>query len=346
MNTKTVRLKDVAARAGTSTKTASRVINGDPRVSDETRQRVEAAVEELGYQVDLLARSLRRGVDDTIGIVVPTIGDPFFARILDEIERYALSRGIKVLVANNSRSTEAERKVIEGLLARRVAGLIVTPNSADYSFLNTVRTPVVFLDRRPEGYVTSCVRVDDHEESKRLVRHLAAAGHRRIAFVADDLAIKTSALRFGGYLEAMAELGLPVTPDLQATGFVYAEQAEAATLEILTGPNQPTAIFSSRSEISLGIVRALHKAERSDIAFASFGDFSMADVLSPAITVLDHDPRVLARRVIERLMARIDGAPDDGIDHVEPLNLIARGSGEIRPSEAVLPDALLREVAS
>jgi LacI family transcriptional regulator len=340
MTAKNVRLRDVAEAAGTSTKTASRVINGDPRVSDATRRRVEEAVTTLGYQVDLMARSLRRGVDDTIGIVVPTIGDPFFAGMLDEIERIAMSRDFKVLVANNSRSPEVERRVIEGLLARRVAGLIVTPNNADYAFLASVRTPVVFLDRHPVGLQAGCVRVDDLGEAKRVVHHLAANGHRRIAFVADDLQIRTSELRYAGYREAMAELGLPLDPDLAAIGFIYAEQAERATTEMLARANPPTAIFSSRSETSLGVARALHQGGRTDVAFVSFGDFIMADCLTPAVTVLDHDPRVLARRAVERLITRLDGGIDHGGDDVEPLTLIARGSGEITAPGVV------REVAS
>ena len=86
MNTSPIRLRDVALAAGTSTKTASRVINGDARVAADTRKRVHEAVDSLGYQVDLMARSLRKGVDDTVGIVVPTIGDPFFAKAIEEIE--------------------------------------------------------------------------------------------------------------------------------------------------------------------------------------------------------------------------------------------------------------------
>lgn len=329
MTSKPVRLKDVAQAAGTSTKTASRVINGDPRVSDVTRQRVEAAVEALDYKVDLVARSLRRGVDDTIGIVVPTIGDPFFAKMLEEIEQMAVSRGIKLLVASNSRSASEEREIVDGLLARRVAGIIITPSSGDYGFLSTVRTPTVFLDRHPDGLAAGVVRVDDVEGARTVVRHLAGFGHRRIAFVADDLAVKTSRLRYDGYLEAMAELGLPVEAELQAIGFVVDEQAEAATYEMLDLAHPPTAIFSSRSETSLGVVRALHHRGRTDIALVSFGDFVTADVLTPAITVLDHDPRILARRAMERLSARMDGLVDTDEDIVVPLSLIARGSGEL-----------------
>ena len=224
MTTKNVRLRDVAEAAGTSTKTASRVINGDPRVSAATRRRVEEAVATLGYQVDLMARSLRRGVDDTIGIIVPTIGDPFFAGMLDEIERIAMTRDFKVLVANNSRSPEVERKVVEGLLARRVAGLIVTPNNADYAFLSTVRTPVVFLDRHPAGLEAGCVRVDDRGEAAVITADHqqvdAATGHQG-GDVGGHLAHKAGAVAILGRQQAdglvvdhgaVVGLGVPVEP--------------------------------------------------------------------------------------------------------------------------------------
>jgi LacI family transcriptional regulator len=135
MSPSPVRLREVALAAGTSTKTASRVINGGARVAAGTRQRVQEAVDQVGYQVDLMARSLRKGVDDTEGLVVPTIGDPFFAKAIEEIEEMALPRGINPLVASNSRNPKLERKVVDGLPARRVCGLIINRFSTDYSFL-------------------------------------------------------------------------------------------------------------------------------------------------------------------------------------------------------------------
>lgn len=336
MTTNPVRLRDVALAAGTSTKTASRVINGSDGVAPDTRRRVQEAVEDLGYQVDLMARSLRRGVDDTVGVVIPTIGDPFFALAIEEIERIALQRSINLLVASNSRDPEIERKVIDGLLARRVSGLIVTPFSADYAFLKTVRTPVVFLDRRPEGMDAGVVRVDDRGGARTAVEHLAAAGHRRIALITDDLTIKTSALRREGYLDALRALGLPEDPCLQAFGCEDEADSEAATRSLLQLPAPPTAIFSARSETSLGVVRALHKTGRTDIALVSFGDFVTADLLKPAVTVVDHDPRVLACKAMERLTARLDGVADDDDDIVVPLHLVVRGSGELPvPDDAV-----------
>lgn len=332
MNRKVVRLRDVALAAGTSTKTASRVVNGDARVSADTRRRVEEAVEALGYQVDVTARSLRRGVDDTIGIVVPTIGDPFFAKAIEEIEQRSLELGVKLLVASNSHSAETEREIVEGLIARRVAGLIITPEFADYSFIERIPTPVVFVDRHPRGLASGVVRVDDKAAAKSAVLHLAQHGHRRIAIVTDDVSIRTSALRRQGYHDALRELGLPIEDRLEAHGCHDARDAFEATARLLADPHGPTAIFSARSETSLGVVRQLHAAQRTDVGLVSFGDFATADVLTPAVTAIDHDPAMLASAAMDRLADRIAGIPDDGIDTIVPLRLIARGSGEMSPA--------------
>ena len=327
-----VRLRDVALAAGTSTKTASRVVNGDARVAADTRRRVEQAVEELGYQVDVTARSLRRGVDDTIGVVVPTIGDPFFAKAIEEIEQRSLEMGVKLLVASNSHSAETEREIVEGLLARRVAGLIVTPEFADYSFLARIPTPVVFIDRQPRGLESGVVRVDDQGGARAAVLHLAAHGHRRIAIVTDDVTIRTTELRLRGYHDALREKGLAIDESLEARGCHDAQDAFEATGVLIDGPHAPTAIFSSRSETSLGVVRRLHAAGRTDIALISFGDFVTADVLTPAVTAIDHDPAMLASAAMDRLAERIAGAVDDGTETLVPLRIIERGSGELAPA--------------
>lgn len=332
MTRRTVRLSDVALAAGTSTKTASRVINGDPRVAVETRKRVQDEVDRLGYRVDVMARSLRKGVDDTVGIIVPTIGDPFFAMMIEEIERIALERSMTILIASNSRNPSTERRVVDGMLARRVGGMIIAPFSTDYGFLANLSTPVIFLDRHAQGIDAGVVLVDDFAEAQKVVRHLAQFGHSRIALVVDDLDIETSRRRHEGYQAALRDLGLPVDESLELVGCTDAATAEMRTRELLSLPDPPTAIFSARSETSLGVVRALHLGRRTDIALVSFGDFVTADILDPAITVLDHNPRILARVAMERLMNLMSDEGDQlPRDAVIGLNLITRGSGELAP---------------
>jgi LacI family transcriptional regulator len=330
-----VRLSDVAIAAGTSIKTVSRVINGDPWVSPETRTRVQAEVDRLGYRVDVMARSLRKGVDETVGVIVPTIGDPFFATMIEEVERIALEQNLNVFIASNSRTPSTERRVVEGMLARRVAGLIIAPFMTDFGFLAHINTPVVFLDRHPNGLDSEVVLVDDFAEARKAVKHLASHGHTRIALIVDDLEIETSRKRREGYLAAHVELGLPIDESLQYFDCSSAHKAEASTYKILEHRNAPTAIFSTRTETSLGVVRALHLGKRTDIAMVSFGDFVAADILSPAITVLDHNPRILARIAMKRLVVLMSGEKQESQgDTIVPLSIIARGSGEL--SAAVL----------
>ncbi|MCW2882498.1 MAG: LacI family transcriptional regulator [Sphaerisporangium sp.] len=329
---KLVRLSDVAVAAKTSAKTASRVINGDPRVSAETRRRVEEAVVRLGYRVDLLARSLRRGVDDMIGVVVESIADPFFAAVISEIELAALRRGLNVIVTSNRRLPNREAAIVDGLQQRRVAGLIITPHTSDLSYLVSTETPVVFVDRHPRNFAADVVTFDDRGGARTAVRHLLRYGHGRIAFVSDDLEIETSRNRHAGYVDALQEAGVSVVPELVATDCADAAIARARTCEFLDLDEPPTAIFSARSETSLGVVKVLHDRKRTDIAMVSFGDFALADVVSPAITVLEQSPELLGRLAAERLFARLDGDHSDPINTVIPLRLVPRGSGEIVPA--------------
>ena len=147
-----VTLRDVAVRAGVSAKTVSRVVNGDAHVTASTRDRVQQAVADLGFQPNLLARSLRVGRADVIGLVVESLADPFFARLTSAVEQAAHERGQAVMVSSvGNRAPERELVVVESLLVRQVAGLIVAPIARDHGYLagTLQRTPVVFIDRLP-----------------------------------------------------------------------------------------------------------------------------------------------------------------------------------------------------
>lgn len=326
-----VRLRDVAAAANTSAKTASRVINGDPRVSDETRARVEQAVRDLGYLPDPLARSLRRGTDDTIGVVIDSVADPFFASVTGEIERLALERGSTVIVASTNRAPDRERAVLEGLAQRRVAGLIVAPVSADHGYVRMLPCPVVFVDRRARNLDADAVVVDDRDAAAKAVRHLIAHGHRRIAFIGDGPDMDTARLRLEGYRLSLAEAGITEETVLECRRDDNTGHAAAHTTRLLGMPRPPTAIFSANTRCSLGVVPVLHRRDRLDIALVAFGDFPMADSVTPAVTVIDHAPEVIGRLAAERLMKRLEGDTGGPETVVAPLSLLPRGSGEVRP---------------
>ncbi len=327
---KPVRLIDVAQATNTSIKTVSRVLNGHPRVSDETRTRVQEKMTELGYQVDVVARSLRTGVDNVIGLVVPKIGDPFFAELVEEVEEEANRRGIGVIVGSTHWELDREVDLVQGFKQRRVAGMIITPQDADYGFVKDSSMPIVFVDRAPRNVKGEVIRVDDKKGAELATNHLIKHGHTKIAFIGDKLRIKTSKLRFDGFKSAMADAGIAINDDYIINNAENAELAEPVFEELMKLDNPPTAIFCAKSEISIGIVRAMHRINRTDIAFFSFDDFTMADSLQPAVTILDHSPRVLGRAAIKRLLERMDGgSPRIGETNI-PLKIIERGSGEIK----------------
>jgi LacI family transcriptional regulator len=322
-------MRQVAERAGVSAKTVSRVMHNDRYVSAGVRQRVERAIAELGYVPNVLARTFRSGRDAVIGVAVPSISDPFFASLTEEVERIARGRGVAVLVTSLGNDPAHEQAGVQALLGRRVSGLITTPISADQSYLRTSqdRTVVVFIDRPPAKIVADSVVEDDLGGAHAATTHLIRHGHHRIGFVGDTLAIATTARRLEGYRAALADAGIAADPALVALGAAAEEDSGKAALGLLSLADPATALFSSNARSSIGIIPALQSIGRTDIAFISFGDFPLASALQPPITVVDQDPVSVGRTAATRLFERLDD-PDRRLKRkiVLPVPLITRGS--------------------
>ncbi|MDT4980929.1 MAG: LacI family transcriptional regulator [Pseudonocardiales bacterium] len=329
--TRRVRLSDVAALAKTSTKTASRVINGHSRVGSDTRARVEQAVRDLDYRPDPLARSLRRGTDDTIGVVVDEVSDPFFASVIGEIERMALDRGMTVIIASTQRLADRERIVVDGLLQRRVAGLIIASISDDHAHLRSAPCPVVFIDRAAAGLQADAVLVDDRAGARMGVDHLIAHGHRRIAYLGDRLGIDTARYRLDGYRESHKVADIPVREEYLIHMEPSLADGRHITEDLMALPEPPTAVFSANTRCSLRVLPTLHRMGRTDVAFVSFGDFATFEALTPPVTVIDHSPESIGRLAADRLLRRMAGEELAAKTMTTPLHLVPRGSGEVAP---------------
>jgi LacI family transcriptional regulator len=325
-------LRDVAAVAGVSLRTASRVLNDDPRVAVDTRARVRQAMRDLKYTPDSMARSLRAGTDTAVGMVVESVADPFFSAMVAAVEQAASNGGKSVLVASTHGDGERERDVVGQMLSRRVSGLLLAPTSGDHAWLRT-GTPLVLVDRAAPGLAADVVGIDDEAAAADAVHHLVAHGHRRIAYISDRPLVPTSRARLAGYRRAMAAHGIDADPRLIHAECPDAASAAVATRELLARNDSdvPTALLSAATRCSLGVVPALHALNRSDIALVCFGDFAMADLLQPGVTVVDHSAEAIGATAAARLAERI-AHPDlpASIIHV-PVRLIPRGSGEVRP---------------
>jgi LacI family transcriptional regulator len=324
-------LRDVSVLAGVSPKTVSRVINDDSAVAPATAKRVQVAIRELGYRPNPVARSLRLGLDDAIGLVVENIADPFFAEVIGAIEETARERGIFVIIASSGYAAENERGAVSGLTNRSVAGLMIIPTSGDHSYLTQTASqlPTVFIDRPPIQHDSDTVLADNENGSMMATRHLIEHGHRRIAFVGDRPHIYTTKLRYQGFRAAMLDAGLPV--DERLIQFGGQQDSTAWLVKLLEADLGPTAVLSADALTSLGVIRALHQSGRTAIAHISFDDFQGADSLNPPVTVISQDPKRLGNQAAELLFDRINGGTGPPRRVVLPVKLIVRGSGELPP---------------
>jgi len=329
-------MKDVAALAGVSLSTVSRVVNGDPGRPD-LAERVQRAVDLLGYQRDLTASMLRRAdrASASIGLLVADVGNPFFAAVLRGVEDVARGRHSLTIAGSSDEDPHRERELGAALIARRVDGLIIVPTGADDSYLLAERqagVPLAFVDRPPRYLDADVVLSDNVGGAGAAVRHLLDRGHTRIAFLGDRQRIFTSRERLRGYREALLAAGTGVDEALIRLELDTSAAAAAATRELLTAAEPPTAVLASQNLVTVGAVHALWSLGcQHEVAFVGFDDVPLADVLDPGITVVTQQPVALGQRAAELLFDRIDGYAGPTRSVVVPTGLVVRGSGELPP---------------
>ncbi|WP_033307799.1 LacI family DNA-binding transcriptional regulator [Streptomyces iakyrus] len=328
-------LADVAREVGVSAKTVSRVLNEDGPVSARTREHVLAAVAELGFQPNLMARNIRvGGPDTTVGLVIPDLANPFFGAVARGIEDTVRGRGLTLLMGSSADDPERERALTAQFLARRVSILIVVPSvGADHSDLKSHRTaglPVVFLDRPGVGLSTDSVVSSNRAGAQEGVAHLIAHGHRRIGFVGDlPVRLYTRRERLAGYRAALQGADIPYDRSLVVSAHDQ-QGAEAVTAQLLERPDAPTALFAGNNIMALGIVAELARSKRKHVAVVAFDDVSLAEALEPALTVVAQAPEEIGRSAATTALARLDGDRSRARTITVPTRLIVRGSGEQR----------------
>lgn len=323
------RITDVAHLAGVSIKTVSRVVNGEAGVLPETRERVAAAVLELGFVPDRRARSLKRGDTDTIGILIDAISDPFFAAFVSAVEELAVAEGLNVLFASTVHDAAQERAQLERLTGDRLRGLIISPFAIEAAELAALRRrfPVVCVDRSREG-IDSIV-VDDYGATREAVSGFLARGHRRIGFIGEEISYPTVHERLRAYRDAHAEAGVEVDETLLIEQGRHREERSISAL--LARPDAPTALFCATSPAAIATIHTLSADGVPMPALISFGDFQFADVFTPGITCVDQDPRLIGEATFRRLMELGADQQAEPAHIVVPTRLIPRGSGEMPP---------------
>ena len=325
-------MRDVASRAGVSLKTVSRVINDEPGVAVATAARVGDAIDELGFQRNDLARSLRQGVSSsTLGLVIEDVANPFYSAIAQAVEAAARERGYLLITASCEEDPERERELVNALLRRRVDALLLVPASREHSYL-AGDTPVVFLDRPPAGLEADCVLLDNFGGARTAVEHLLAHGHRRIAMVGDSEDLFTAAERLAGYRHALEAAGVPVReradPARHARrrpGRAGRGRAARARRPTADPPRCSPATTATRS------APCAPCAPPPPVALVGFDDFELADLLATPATVVRHDSQRMGAHAAALAFARLDGGDHPPRQVIVPTELVVRGSGEIPP---------------
>lgn len=331
-------MRDVAALAGVSFKTVSRVINGVSTVDPGLAARVNTAADRLGYRRNLTASNLRRGDGrtETIGLLVEDVANPFFASLMRAVEDAARERGVLALIGSLDRDADRERRLAGAFLDRRVDGLLIAPASQDHSYLLRERqagTCLVFVDREPRLLDADAVVSDNRAGAISAVDHLLVGGHRRIGYLGDRMTVATAAQRYDGFTRAIEVARVPLDERIVWRDTNSEESAIVATTNMMRLPDPPTALFTSQNLLTIGASRALRALGLAGtVALVGFDDFPLADMLSPGITVVAQDVVGLGKLSAELLFRRLDGDYSPFSTHVLPTRLIARGSGEIVPA--------------
>ncbi|BCB89451.1 LacI family DNA-binding transcriptional regulator [Phytohabitans suffuscus] len=331
-------LRDVAAMAGVSIKTVSRVVNGENGVAPAKVAAVTRAIRQLDYRPNVSASALRRANRRTavIGMVLEDLANPFSSALLRAVEDAANERQLLIVAGSVDEDQERERTLVRAFSERRVDGLIIAPVGEDQGYLRAeveAGTSLVFVDRLPQGIRADCVLSDNEGGARTAVHHLADSGHRHIAYLGDLRIIPTAQQRFAGYQHACLERSLPWTPANHVHDLHTVDDATAATERLLRSGDPPTALFASQNLVTIGAIAALQRLGLEDtVALVGFDDFPMADLLKPRVSVIAQDPSRIGRVAAEQLFQRLDGDDSAPRRTVLATTTIPRGSGEIPPA--------------
>lgn len=318
-------MKDVASRAGVALKTVSRVVNGEPGVTPETTKRVLGAIEDLGFRRNESARFLRTGRTATLGFIADDCSDPDLAAVCRSVEEVASEHGLLLYTGSTGSDPAREERLALSMCARRVDGLVIAPALGDHGYLAPeieAGVSAVFILRPPTLAGADAMLIDERGGAKAAVAHLIAAGHRRIGYLGDLAGYQPRQL-IRGYAEAMAAAGLTADPSW----------ATLAPRDLAEAPDTPvTAVLcGSRKHTALAL-RALAAADRQRrVAVVGFGDFELADLTSPGVTVVSYDPARLGHAAGELLVRRVAGEQGPPRRVELPTRLIPRGSAEFAP---------------
>jgi len=328
-------IRQIARELGVSISTVSAVINKRGYVSEAMRARIEKALREADYQPDEIARSLRRRESRTIGLIVPDLGNRFYAHLMRGAEDYLSSAGYRLIVAESREDWQRQKDYLLLFSARTTDGVILVPSFAtDEQIALTsglIRgTPMVYVDRSPLQVQLDSVLVDNARATYEATEHLLKLGHQRVGIITEPLNLLNAADRLRGYKRALRAQRISADPKLIWPGDNREDSGYWGALELFKQTRRPTAVLVCNNQMTLGTLAALrdlHLACPRDVSLIGFDDFDCAALVDPPLTMVRQPAAELGAAAAKTLLKRMSDPQRDHFEHVIlPTQLVVRRS--------------------
>lgn len=324
--------KDIQQRTGLSLATISKHFNGGA-VRPENARMIQEAAKDLGFRINDMARSLRRGSSRTVGILLPVLDNPFILAIIDGVERRLQAGGVGVLICSSHPSGRADGGAVEALRAKTVDGILAVPSPHDLEGLSDAQDagiPVVTVDHDLDGLECDHVQLDNQTAGAMAAHHLIDHGHRRIAFIGGDEALSSLAERCRGFERALRSRGVAVEERWVSRSEISFEAGSRAMRDLLAQDERPSAVFAANYDLTIGALMTLNDFGLdipADMSFLGFDVPDIARVTRPRVTTLVQPMRLIAEHAADLLLARLgDGAADAPRRMAVPVDLASGGS--------------------
>lgn len=324
-------IKDVARRAGVAPSTVSNFLTGNARVSPPTAEKIQEAIDTLGYIPNLAARSLRINQTKTIGLIVPDISNPFFSEIVRTINHVSLRMEYALILCDSGGDGEREKVLLSNLLSQRVDGILMihTGHRNDYAELaKSAARPIVFVDRAVSG-IRSVV-TDNLSGGKLAARHLLGLGHQRIGILAGGTHVRNVQERLQAFISEVNAHGFSIDPQYIISG----EQTFDTGREVdflIKMREAPTAIFATNDVIALGAWRKLHEMGvkiPEDVSLIGYDNIEMTEIAVPALTTIGQDKNEMGRQAVLALIEALETKQvSGGTTYVTPQLIVRNSTG-------------------
>ncbi|HBE78795.1 MAG TPA: LacI family transcriptional regulator [Firmicutes bacterium] len=331
-----INIVDVANKAGVCITTVSRVLNNNGQVRESNRLKVNQAIAELGYNRNAAARTLVRGKSETLGIVVPTLNDPFWADLVTQIEHAAFDHGYLVVLALTTDNNDEviEKRWIKVFSEGRVDGIFLIAPGYESDYISELRIrnfPFVLLDNNQNTLKMPSIIVDNTEGGYLATRHLIELGHKRIGHIAGNLKHQSARERLQGYYKALNQFDLAVDEHLIGQGNFAVKEAFRIATEWLSQKQRPTAIFAADDTMALACLEAARRLNLEiprDLSIIGYDDSSICSVVTPCLSTIKQPTSAMASEAVQLLLKYLENkTPRNKTVIISPELIVRESTG-------------------